>query len=1077
MVFLEYLKKFKTDSINANVFSYGTITGNYLIPMNTLANISLEKNILESYALVEKKTEYYKLIFDIDYKNREQDKDDAKHYIHQTDKITDFIIKNIILVLNETLDNVDTRYLYADKENDFGVHLYFPNVIVDKKLHQYIQNKVFSLCVKNDPFKLNEKIWDKILDKCVAKANGLRLLYYQKDGNYYKPNKNKSTIEIPKNAKELMLLSFIRTEASKYNCQLKIRLEDCDNKKTKKSNKDINKQNLNLNNDSDYDHLELNDKKEMCCELLDLLSIKRIDEYDTWIDLVYFCKNYGLYDDIIKLSKKSLKFNNKAINIINNIFTKKKIPEKYLSIGSLINWAKEDSHFKAINILKKYNTKVKLEIKDTNDFLLYNSNIKYDFTENEKYISDKAKMEMCDSINKKNIRTIVLHAPTGSGKTTATEFIVDYYIKNLLSDNFNLEDCGIISIVTRRSMDATHQNAFKNFNFVSYQKCNEFSNKYISSLEHLKFYDNDKQRYGIVILDEINSLIRYFYSGTLNGRRKECLKNLCHIIQNASLIICCDANITTMVTSFLKLKGNLFGETFYYKNTFKNKLGIRMNIYKFKYVAQPSKENKKYKIKNSKEINIELFKEDKKSSDMHNSENSKIIEFCKLIENDVRNSKSVLIFSDSKDITIKIKEVLMKYNNNESYYKIFNKNEGTTDEIVNCNETFKNHCVICSPKIIYGVDITIKYGNIYCIYKYNDSENSLGSLEYHQQYSRARNTQVVNILILDPFFETKKNYFFTYGEHKKEEYEAFINYKKRHVQLCKKYNVADDLCSQFGINGIEINNDSLFADIHYFKTWIDQLFSANKFQLVLQIAKEQGYDIQYNELTITEHNKGLNRCLQKDRTKIKTIIKNIVNGDNDNKNDRIKPNIIEQIDARKKVLKLDDDEIDKKHIDILCDDKKFQAFVNKKYLDLNDDEFNKIAIKLNNNDLAWMAKDNKIICKINVLKTIEKLLGINRYRINNIDKDINLDNIKNELLKIVDKIIILFEGIESKIKLTKRMTAKINNIKYYDQLQKFMADCYNSFGDIICYEHEFKEKMINGEKNRRNIYFNFMMFD
>lgn len=203
---------------------------------------------------------------------------------------------------------------------------------------------------------------------------------------------------------------------------------------------------------------------------------------------------------------------------------------------------------------------------------------------------------------------------------------------------------------------------------------------------------------------------------------------------------------------------------------------------------------------------------------------------------------------------------------------------------------------------------------------------------------------------------------------------------------------------------------------------------------------------------MTEYNKGLNKCLQEDKIKIKTIIKDIINGGYGTNNHRIKPNIIEQIEARKKILDIVDDEISKEQIEILCDDKKFQAFINKKYLDLNEDDLNKTKIKLSNNDLALLAKDNKIINKINSLIVIEKLFKINRYQISSIDKNINLDNVKIELLKMIDKIIILFDGMESKVKLTKRITAKINNIKYYDQLQKFMADCYNSFGEIIKYK-------------------------
>jgi len=691
--------------------------------------------------------------------------------------------------------------------------------------------------------------------------------------------------------------------------------------------------------------------------------------------------------------------------------------------------------------MRKYNIAVPLDIQNSDDILLYGSDIKYDLIESSKHISDNAKRKICHVIKNDNVRTVVFHSGTGTGKTTSTEDIVNYYVNELLAKDFDLDDCGIVSVVTRRSMDACHQKSFDKFDFVSYQNCHTFENKYITSLEHLKYYNDDNHSYGIVILDEINSLLSYIYSSTLNGRRKDCLRNLCHIIQNASLVICSDANITSMAVSSLRLKGDLFGKIFYYKNTFKNKVGVNMNIYHI---------NKK-----------------------NYSENSCIAEFCKLIEADVREEKSVLIFSDSKDISIKIKEILMTYNKRESYYKLFNKNEGTIDEIVNCNQSFLNFCVICSPKIIYGVDVLIKYKNVYCVYKYNNSENSMSALGYHQQYSRSRNVENINILILDPHFLTNKNYFVTFEEHKKEEEKEFKNYKKYQSKLCKKYDVLDELCSKFGINGVEIDNASLFAEICLYKTWFDKLFSNNKFQLVLKIAEENGYHIELKELAVTKEIKGLNKCLKKDKIKISKITESIVKGNECTNDDRIRPNIIEQIKAREKLLKINEDEISDKQIELLCDDKKFQAYINKRYLDLSEDDFNKTIISFNNNDLAYLAKDNKIIGKIKSLQKIESLLSIKRYGINNINKEINLDNVKAELLKILKDIIVLFEGTESKTKITKRIQAKINKIKFFDQLQKFMADCYNSFGDTIKCDSEFMEKVINGEKIRRNVYSNF----
>ena len=125
------------------------------------------------------------------------------------------------------------------------------------------------------------------------------------------------------------------------------------------------------------------------------------------------------------------------------------------------------------------------------------------------------------------------------------------------------------------------------------------------------------------------------------------------------------------------------------------------------------------------------------------------------------------------------------------------------------------------------------------------------------------------------------------------------------------------------------------------------------------------------------------------------------------------------------------------------------------------------------NYIGFLVKDNKIINKIKVLFWLEELIGMKRFEINEIDKIDSLDCIKNSLLADIDKIIILFEGIESKKKLINRMINKINDINYNDQLQKFVSDCYNSLGDIISYDTKKIKLVINNKVSSRVRYNNF----
>jgi len=137
--------------------------------------------------------------------------------------------------------------------------------------------------------------------------------------------------------------------------------------------------------------------------------------------------------------------------------------------------------------------------------------------------------------------------------------------------------------------------------------------------------------------------------------------------------------------------------------------------------------------------------------------------------------------------------------------------------------------------------------------------------------------------------------------------------------------------------------------------------------------------------------------------------------------------------------------------EILTNEKKFAAFINKKYLDLTEEKFNVVCIKINKNDIEHVAKDNKIVNKIKALFKIEKIMVMERFKINEIDKTNVLNDVKTMLIADIESIILLYDYIGSKNKTTARILHKINGITYNDQLQEFIAECYNTFGELIEY--------------------------
>ena len=293
-----------------NMLSYGEKwkTGKFYIPYDVMSNLLIEKNIYTSYALVEVKSEYYKLMFDIDLK---ENKEYSAFIKGKEDEITNLIISNINYIIEQTIVEPNLAYVFCDKNIGEGIHLYYPEIIVDKYLHQYIQNKVFDKCVSSETIKLDDWVWNKVCDKSVAKANGLRLPYFEVDGGYYKLNEEKSTYKLPENKIDKIKLCMINTEIKKYNFVLKITddefkhlfdapvkkpknnkktvtVKGIKNKKTNISNQDDNNQ---IDDINELEYMDLGDKKQLCLELLQLLKLMPLRTVLTCHQFLYTCLN------------------------------------------------------------------------------------------------------------------------------------------------------------------------------------------------------------------------------------------------------------------------------------------------------------------------------------------------------------------------------------------------------------------------------------------------------------------------------------------------------------------------------------------------------------------------------------------------------------------------------------------------------------------------------------------------------------------------------------------------------------------------------------------------------------------
>ena len=1007
--------------IEADVLSYGDNFSKVITNFQTLKFLALfpDENMIEpviikngiikkinkftSFCFVEKKTKYYKLYWDFDFK---YDKD-TDIYLGFTDQhyiITEYILIYIIEVLNETLNvsKTDLQYIWAQKEKSFGFHIYFPNIIVDKELHLWIYDKTFDK-IKNDK-KYPEKLINKIFDKCIQ-SNGLRLFYYKYNDDFYFPFQKKSTFKFDPDPDKHFYLCIINTNYDVYNFNLKIHSDLI------WKNVFVEDKKIETNTIVDIKTINIEDKKDLIIGLSMCLDNKRIDEYHNWISLVYMFKNFGMYDEIIKLSKKSKKFDDKSKQIIDKIFKNKTTPRnvKIITIGTLIEFAKIDNLELTNKVFSKYFISMKLDIKHINEITQSRYKINIDFEENNKLISDEAHNFFINSIDKSIDKTcIIMQSGTGTGKT----YTINKINNHLLKSNHHYT---FLSLVTRRSMCACHINAFNNcadskIKFTSYlDDSYETLDYFISSLENLIRVNNN---YDIVLLDEINSLINYFYSDTLNSIRLRCIGALFRLLSKAKVIIACDANITDLVFCFFN---QINIKYIYYKNNYKNKIGIPFDFYL------------------SKNYNI-----------MAN-----LFSFCdKFIIEKIKKKKSVLIMTDSFTITNELKNYLLRYNDNYDYFRVFNKDEGTLDDIVNINKICVDRCIIFNSKVLYAVDIQFHFDISFVIYKYASSFG-IDVFCMEQQIGRPRNTDKLQLLCLDPKALFYSNTFISFDENKHKQQKFIQTRNNLHKELCKKYSVIDEMgivdLDWTGNNKFNLN--SVMTHIHYIKTWYDSLFYNNKIDILKLIAeKSYGYKIMTHEWIPDDkyYNFGKKFCGVKD---IFNVNKLIYQGNEkfiDSKYVYCIDNLKEQIKQRQKYLhNIEDVEL---YEELACNEYKFKQYLCKKYLVLDKTQFDKKVIELKNKDLE-IIKHDKLIDKINTCFWFEEILNIKRFNVNDIN-DINIENIKKFFLKDYNKFIPIFANSESVKKTTDKIKNKINSIDKNNSLQKFIADCYN----LICSE-------------------------
>ena len=278
---------------------------------------------------------------------------------------------------------------------------------------------------------------------------------------------------------------------------------------------------------------------------------------------------------------------------------------------------------------------------------------------------------------------IFLKSPTGTGKTR--------FLKEILK---RCDINNIISITSRVNLAGEHVKEL-NLNFYLDLKISDYDNcdRLVIQLESLRKCNYKLFKNGIIILDEVNSLLSHLRSPTLNNRRKDIYLYLIELIKNAKYVISLDADLSDWNINFLQE----VKETNYivYYNTNKNKVGTSTIFYK------------------CPQIMIDM-----------------------MIDQVKRNKYFIGCFDSLKQMN-KIIDELSQFGNKQDWLIYSSEVDYNLIDTTQWIDKF----IFFTPSIIYGIDYNYKSVDVFSfVYK-----NHLNPLQVYQMISRARQQNIVHI--------------------------------------------------------------------------------------------------------------------------------------------------------------------------------------------------------------------------------------------------------------------------------------------------------------------------------------------
>ncbi len=412
---------------------------------------------------------------------------------------------------------------------------------------------------------------------------------------------------------------------------------------------------------------------------------------------------------------------------------------------------------------------------------------------------------------------------TGTGKTTIT--------KQFLKDTKQ----PFISIVSRRTLAYEQYKVFNEYGidcvYYEFYKDGDRIPEgksvviQVDSLIKLTHYIKDISKY-VVFLDEYSSLIEHFsICPTLKNTRIPVYKRFKKIIQNCKQIILADADLTNYTIDFVK---ELRPKLYMVNNTYKHNKGVKSKEwFKIEDMVKDLKSQDKFMVcMDTKSLALKIFN-DYFNKTIFEKVNEKEI----IVEGEIVNKYEITLGKDDKGI------VAVITSDNDSFIDLD-----------------KYDRVIFSPKIIYGLDSTIKRP-VYCFYK----EHTISPKSMIQQIARSRNIEHLNYIYFKKQFVAPKYLDL-------EDTADFIN-KTEEIQDKWEWDMEEEDLNAYKklLNPILYNNDC---------------FETNKFGHFKYMIKQRGFidegkygttDKKYMKELLKEHQEDLRNNFDLENPKVKEL--------------------------------------------------------------------------------------------------------------------------------------------------------------------------------------------------------------